>query len=232
MRDGARDGHHFSPELFRFLRDLKRHNDRTWFAANKVRYERDAQQPALRFVADLGRELRKISSHIVADPKPVGGSVMRIYRDIRFSRDKSPYKTAIAMHFPIERGGGKMGPAFYLHLEPDRSSIGGGMWRPEPADLRKIRDAIVEDHAGWRRAIERVTAKGFRVVGTSLKRVPRGYDTDHPAAEDLKRIDFTISKPLSDSAVGRDRFYKVAATACRDATPLVRFLSEALGLKW
>jgi len=232
MTDGAIAGQHFSRELFRFLRDLKRHNDREWFAANKPRYERYAQRPAIRFVADLGRELRKISSHIVADPRPAGGALMRIYRDIRFSSDKSPYKTAVAMHFPIERHGGRMGPAYYLHLEPGRSSIGGGMWRPEPADLRKIRDAIVADDEGWRRAIDRVTAKGFRVAGMSLKRVPRGYDRNHPAAEDLKRVDFTISKPLGDSSVGRAGFYKVAATACRDAAPYMRFLSDAVGLTW
>jgi uncharacterized protein (TIGR02453 family) len=186
------DGY-FSAELFRFLAELRTHNNREWFQKNKERYEAQVRDPLLGFIADLGSGLRKINSHIVADPSPTRGSMMRIYRDIRFSKHKSPYKTSVAAHFWHDKGNEGATPGYYLRLEPSGSLVGAGIWRPEPGALGKIRDAIVSDSKRWKRA----TSTGqrgahYEMWGESLQRVPRGYDPDHPFAEDLKRKDFTV----------------------------------------
>lgn len=130
---------YFTHDLFKFLSELRAHNNREWFLQNKERYEQQAPDPLLRFITDLGPGLRKVNSHIVADPRPTGGSMMRIYRDIRFSKDKSPYKTSVAAHFWHEKGREGATPAYYMHLEPGGSLIGAGIWRPEPGALKKIR---------------------------------------------------------------------------------------------
>ena len=132
---------YFDAQTLAFLRDLKKHNDRAWFAENKDRYEGSVKEPFLQFISDVGPELRKVSTQLVADPRPVGGSMFRIYRDVRFSRDKSPYKTHVGAHFPFG-GKGVHGPGYYLHLEPASCFVAGGMWMPEPADLQRIRERI------------------------------------------------------------------------------------------
>src|SRR5713226_6999779 len=142
---------YFSEEFFKFLVELRVHNDRDWFLKNKERYESAVRDPFLRLIADLAPALKKINPRFVADPRPVGGSMMRIYRDIRFSRDKSPYKTSMAAHFWHSKGKDGSTPAYYLHLEPRNSSIGAGIWRPEPGALKNIRDAIVADPKRWQR---------------------------------------------------------------------------------
>src|SRR5215813_10717345 len=140
---------YFRPGLFRFLKDLKTHNERAWFQANKQRYEADVREPFLRLIADLAPTLKKIGGGFAADPSPNGGSMMRIYRDIRFSKDKSPYKTYAAAHFWHAKGKAGAAPGYYLHLEPGNSVIGGGIWQPEPKALKKIRDKIAGDPKGF-----------------------------------------------------------------------------------
>jgi len=123
---------YFTPELFSFLKQLKRNNRRNWFLKNKDRYEEIARQPALRFISDLRFQLRSVSPWLVADPAPHRGSLFRIYRDVRFSSDKSPYKTHLAMQF--RHAGSKEGvhrPGIYFHIEPGASFIAAGTWRPE-----------------------------------------------------------------------------------------------------
>ncbi len=134
----------FGNELFRFLKELKAHNDREWFQANKGRFEAEARDPLLRFIGDFSVPLAGISRQFAADPRPVGGSMFRIYRDTRFGKDKTPYKTHLAAHFPYRGPGtlGVHGPGFYLHLEPGASFAGGGLWHPEPEALFKVRQAI------------------------------------------------------------------------------------------
>ncbi len=122
--DPKTDPSYFSPAFFKFLRDLARNNNREWFAKNKPRYEKFVLKPSLRFIKDAGGKLKTISPYLVADPRPFGGSLFRIYRDIRFSKDKSPYKTNVAMEFWHKRGG-KMGQTvgLYLHLGPGHLKI-------------------------------------------------------------------------------------------------------------
>src|SRR5918992_310398 len=140
---------YFGEDTFAFLRELKRNNDRDWFNANKDRYEGSVKEPFLQFINDVGPALRKVSRNLVADPRPVGGSMFRIYRDVRFSKDKSPYKTHAGIHFRHAFGKDAHAPGFYLHLEPGGSFAGVGIWRGGPATLGKIRDAIVDDPDAW-----------------------------------------------------------------------------------
>ncbi len=224
-------GARFSPELFRFLRQLERHNERAWFEANRERYERFVRRPMLSFIAELKPRLSTIIRHFVADPSPVGGSMMRIHRDLRFTPDKSPYKTAAAAHFWHEKGKDGASPAFYLHLEPGKCSVGAGIWRPGPAALERIRKAIASRSADWKRI---TSGREFKstcgMIGESLKRAPSGFDPDHPLIEDIKRKDFAVSAPLEDREVCEASFLEVAAGGFRKSAPLVRFLCEAVGL--
>ncbi len=220
----------FSEGLFRFLGDLKRHNDREWFQKNKARYEADARDPMLRFIEAFGRPLAGVSRQFEADPRPSGGSMFRIYRDTRFAKDKSPYKTHVAAHFH-HRGSGKdgvHGPGFYLHLEPGASFAGGGLWHPDTESLLKVRQAI----AGKPRAWKSVRKPGLELLGDTLKRVPPGFDPAHPFADDLKHRDFYVGTSFSDDEVLSPRFLATVTAACRGAAPLVAFICEATGMPW
>jgi uncharacterized protein (TIGR02453 family) len=222
---------YFTRDLFRFLEELRDHNEREWFLQNKQRYEQSVRDPFVRFIADLGPPLKKINSHFVADPRPVGGSMMRIYRNIRFSRDKSPYKTSMAAQFWHSKGKDGGTPTYYLHLEPRNSSIGAGIWRPEPGALKKIRGTIVADPERWQRI---TSGSDFRsscgMAGESLKRPPAGYDHNHPLIEAIKRKDFAISSPLDDHDVCGSDFMIVVLNAFHTAAPFVQFLAEAVSL--
>lgn len=223
----------FSPALFDFFRDLRAHNDRAWFQANKARYERDVKTPALLFIEAVGPALHRISRHVVADPRPVGGSMFRINRDIRFSSDKSPYKTALGMSFGYagSRHGG--GPGFYLHLEPGETFAGGGVHMPDTATLTRIRDAIVGDVRGWKRVVDAADfAPMFTYYGESQKRVPAGYPADHAFAEHLRRKSFTWHTSFTEAEACASDFMDRYVSACRTANPLMRFLAGALGVPW
>jgi uncharacterized protein (TIGR02453 family) len=222
---------YFDAALFRFLRQLETKNNRQWFQENKNRYERDVRDPMLRFISDFGPRLGRISRHFVADPRTSGGSMFRIYRDTRFSKDKSPYKTGAAAQFRHQDGKDVHAPGFYLHLEPGNVFAGFGLWHPASPTLSKVRDAIVDDPARWKRILSSAAFKSHcRLTGEMLKRPPQGYDPEHPLMEDLKRKDFVAVTPFSErqacSADFLDRFTK----ACRTASGFVGFLTRAVGL--
>ena len=185
---------YFTPKLFSFLRDLKRHNDREWFAANRDRYVADVEGPMRQFIGDFAPRLRAISPAYVADRRRMGGSMFRIYRDTRFSPDKRPYKTHAGMTFRHADGRDIHGPVFYLHLEPGTVFMAAGMWHPQPEVVTKVRDAIVAKPKQWKSVREN---RAFRIddghEGDQLKRVPRGYDPNHPFVDDLRRKSFTAS---------------------------------------
>lgn len=218
---------HFTPGLFRFLRELRKNNTRDWFQKNRERYESAVREPCLRFISDLGPLLRGISRDLVADPRPSGGSLFRIYRDTRFSRDKSPYKTHTGMYFPLRGGKNVQTPGFYLHLEPGSCFAAAGLWHPDATALVKVREAIAAGPARWRSA-----KSGLVLGGDSLRRPPRGYDPSHPSIEDLKRKDFITSVRFSDKAVTSPRFLSEFVAACRTMSALPRFLAAALELPW
>ncbi|WLT31374.1 DUF2461 domain-containing protein [Geothrix sp. PMB-07] len=218
------------PGLFRFLKDLKAHNDRAWFTEQKARYESEARDPLLRFIAALSGPLSGVSRHFIADPRPSGGSMFRIYRDTRFAKDKSPYKTHLAAHFPHRSvsAGGVHGPGFYLHLEPGGSFAGGGLWHPDPDSLFKVRQAIVAKPTAWKA----IRKSGLEIEGEALKRLPQGFDAAHPCAEDLKLKDFYITSSFTDAQVLAPDFVDLVTEAYRTASPLVRFLCKSLDLPW
>jgi uncharacterized protein (TIGR02453 family) len=215
----------FDAGLLEFLRELRAHNDRAWFAANKARYEVDVREPALAFVEDFAPHLEQISPHFVADPRPTGGSMFRIHRDVRFARDKSPYKTHVGIHFRHERSRDAHAPGFYLHLEPGACMAAAGIWRPDRDTLGQIRAAIAADPDGWRAA---TAACGMELEGEALKRPPAGYAADHPLIDDLKRKDFAAARPLRDAEVTGPGFIERYAAACAEAAPFVAFLCGAV----
>jgi uncharacterized protein (TIGR02453 family) len=218
---------HFDSELFAFLAELKQHNTREWFQENKDRYRREVQEPLLAFISAFADPLAEISPHFVADPRPSGGSMFRIYRDVRFSRDKSPYKTHAAAQFRHREGRDVHAPGFYLHLEPENVFMGAGLWHPDGSTLGRIRGAIADGPDRWRQ----VTA-GQKLGGDSLKRGPRGFDPEHPLIEDLKRKDFVTFNRTTQAAACRSDFMDRFVTSCRDAAPFVGFLTETVGLEF
>ena len=229
----ARAVAHFSPALFEFLRELSANNDRNWFLANRARYERDVRDPALRFVADIGPGLQKISPHVVADPKPVGGSLFRVNRDTRFSKDKTPYKTVVGMAFHHAVGRERSAPGLYLQLGADNSWGGGGVAHFEGPDLTRVRDAIVADAPGWKRVVTNARlAPMLTDRGDALKRPPQGYDPEHRHIEDLKRRSFLWIERHSETDVCALGFMNRYLEACRAAAPLNRFLAGALEVPW
>jgi uncharacterized protein (TIGR02453 family) len=216
----------FGPELFAFLTELKAHNDRDWFNANKARYENDLLEPALAFIEDFAPHLDQISPHLRADPRRVGGSLFRIYRDTRFSKDKTPYKTMAGIWFKHERAKDVRSPGFYLHLAPGDVFAGGGIWHGDTQTVTKIRDAIVADPDGWREATGAIELG----TGEELKRVPSGYDKDHPLAEDLKRRNFAAIERLSEQEATGPDFLHRYARACASMAPVMGFLCRAVGV--
>jgi uncharacterized protein (TIGR02453 family) len=223
----------FSPALFSFLRELRENNDREWFKANKHRYDEAVQEPALEFVADFAPYLRELSPHFLADPRPVGGSLFRIYRDTRFSRDKAPYKTHTGIHFRHELARDVHAPGFYLHLEPGQVFAAAGVWHPDAQTLDKIRSAIVADPERSKRTTHgEPFGAVFRLAGDALKRAPAGYDADHPLIEDLKRKDFIAVATLSEKTATSAGFIEGFASTCATAAAFVRFLCEAIDVPY
>jgi uncharacterized protein (TIGR02453 family) len=221
---------YFTPAFFDFFRELKRNNNRPWFQKNKARYEREVRDRLVAFVLAAGPRIRKISPHFAADPRPVGGSIFRIYRDVRFSRDKTPYKTAGALHFPHERRS-ESAPTFYLHLEPGGVYSGVGIWHPDAAALSKIRDALVGEPERWKKVTgASAFKKTLSIEGRSLKTPPRGYPRDHPLIDELKRTDFSAGHSFSEQQACSAGFLDDYIGVCRAAIPFTRFLTDALGI--
>lgn len=223
----------FSPALFGFLRDLAANNDREWFAANRDRYLADVRDPMLDFIVEFDPHLAGISTRYVADPRANGGSLFRIHRDIRFAKDKRPYKTNAGAHFRHEAARNAHAPGFYLHMEPDGVFAASGVWHPDGPALAKIRDAITDDPNGWRK-VTSPKALGPRgeLAGESLKRPPRGYDPEHPLIEDLKRKDFFALARFTEEESRAPGFMEEFAQTCRTFAPMTRFLTKALDLSW
>ena len=218
-----------TPEVFRFLEELAENNNRDWFAANKTRYEKSVRDPVLRFIAEVGPRLHKISPHVVADPRPSGGSLFRIYRDTRFAKDKSPYKTHLGAHFFHESAKKAPSvPGFYLHIQPGESFIAAGIWHPEPAALGRMREAIAAKSPEWM-ALRKTK---LPIEGGSLKRPPRGFAPDHPFIEDLKRTDFVTSVRVTNKEMCSASFPAEFAAHCKRMAPVVRFVSRSLDLAW
>jgi len=218
---------------FRFLRELARNNNREWFAANKARYEKTTRDPFLRLIGDLAEPLAKISPHFRADPRPSGGSMFRIYRDTRFANDKTPYKAWLGARLYHERSRQMPAPLFYLHIAPGRCFVGGGLWHPESATVKRIRDFLVDNPATWKKAVQ---AKRFRehfeLGGESLTRPPRGYDPAHELIEDIKRKDFVATRYFSDAEAMSPQLPRIVIDGCKGIAPMIDYLCAALDLEF
>jgi uncharacterized protein (TIGR02453 family) len=224
---------YFSPATFKFQRDLARNNNRTWFAANRQRYEDVLRQPFLRLIADMQAPLAKISAHYRADPRPQGGSLFRIHRDTRFRSDKTPYKTWAGARFAHERRREVEAPSFYLHVQPGDCFAGGGLWHPESATLKKIREFLADNPAAWKKAVHgKAFRERFEFWGEGLTRPPRGFDPAHELIEDIKRRNFAAGAAIADSIVTSDELLPVVVDTFKRIAPMVDYLCAALDLEF
>ena len=223
----------FPKDFFAFFRELKAHNERPWFEANKQRFRDSVQAPMAEFIAAMEPRLRKISKNFVADARPNGGSMFRIYRDVRFSRDKRPYKEHAACHFRHAAGKDVHAPGFYMHFGDDEVYFGGGMYMPEPQSLGRIRDAIVAKPAAWKAVkSNKDFVKTFDGLGGGdvLTRAPRGYDPEHPLIEDIKRKSFFAKRNVDVKLAASAKLADTVAETFKSATPLMKFLCASQGV--
>ena len=219
----------FKPSLMSFLRELEKNNDREWFTANKQRYEDRVVEPVMEFIEAMQAPLEKISPHFLALTGKQGGSMMRIYRDTRFGKDKTPYKTNVGIQFRHELGRDVHAPGFYIHLQSSGCFLGSGIWHPASDALGAIRRHIDESPAVWKRASR---GKRFRetyeLTGDSLKTRPKGFDADHALIDDLRRKDFMGIRQVTQKDIASPGFVKQATATFRTGKPLMAFLCEAL----
>jgi len=222
----------FEPRTIVFLKQLAANNNREWFKENKTRYEEDVLDVALRFIQSMQDPLAAIAPHFTAVPTRIGGSLMRVYRDTRFSKIKLPYKTNIGIQFRHERAKDVHSPGYYVHVAPDDVFIGVGMWRPDTETLRQIRERIATRPAEWKRAIGTTAFKRhFNLGGESLQRPPRGFDKEHPLIDDIKRKSFIAIRNMSVADCLKPQFQRTVETAFKQATPYMNFLCSAVGVK-
>lgn len=211
----------FSHELFEFLRQLRRRNNREWFTRNKPRYEQIIRDPAMFFIAAVTPRLARLSRKLPADA--LRGSLFRIYRDIRFSSDKRPYKTHIGIQWSYARSKDAHSPCYYLHLQPEACFVAAGIWHPDNLSLNRIRQAIVANPQAWKKI-----RRGLELGGDRLSRPPRGFDCAHPFIEDLKYKDYVAAVNLTERQICSPKFISDFLGASRTMTPLVEFTWSAL----
>lgn len=227
----------FSNQSLAFLRQLSRNNAKAWFESNRQRYEEFIRQPLRDLVEEMDVRLARIAPEIVGDVKR---SPFRIYRDIRFSADKSPYKTHASCWF-FHRGGAHNvgrdaiggGAGFYFEFSPQRAFVGGGLWMPPRSALNRLREAIIEDQTGFERAVgDRAVRRRFGALSDEamLKRTPRGYAADHPAARWLRYQSFVLGRELTTEQATGTRLPELLERDFVVMLPLVRWLNRALGL--
>jgi len=219
----------FSEATFLFLSQLAENNSRDWFQEHKQQYEDAVRTPALAFIEAMGPRLAEYAPHFTADARKMGGSLMRVYRDTRFSRDKTPYKTNIGIQFRHELGKDVHAPGFYVHISTSSVFVGVGIWHPPSDALAKLRQTIDEQPDEWMAARDDAGfRRWFALSGDSLKRPPRGFSLDHPLIEDIKRKDFIAISDLAPVLVEQDDFDQIVGDYFVAALPLMRFLCKGL----
>ncbi len=219
----------FTTDTFRFLRQLENNNNRAWFNENKQRYEDLIRSPSLKFIEEMGNELPSLSPRFRAIPKKVGGSLMRVYRDIRYSKDKTPYKINIGINFRHEAAKDVHAPGYFVHISNSQCFIGLGIWRPESQTLKQIRECLDHNPRAWLAAKnEKSFSDTYRLGGNSLITQPRGYDKDHPLIEDLRRKDFIAICDLEKSMIISDDLVERSIETFSKATSFMRYLCYAV----
>jgi uncharacterized protein (TIGR02453 family) len=227
---------YFTPAVFAFLTELAANNEKPWWEENKQRYIDVIREPAKEFIADFAPRLHKLSPHFVADTRTNGGSLMRPYRDVRFSKDKTPYKTNVGIQFRHEGGKDMHAPGFYIHLEPGGNFAGVGMWSPETAVARRVRQRIYDHPDGWKKASR---ADSFLDdwdlephEEEMLKRVPKDFDPEFEYADDLRMKSFIAGARLDEGEVTSDHFDESIANRFATANDFNGFLTAAVGLPY
>jgi len=223
----------FTDNTFRFLDELAANNTKTWFEANKKNYELLVREPALDFIEAMAPVLEQFAPVFRAEARKMGGSLMRVYRDTRFSRDKTPYKTNIGIQFRHRLGKDIHAPGFYVHIASDECFFAVGCWHPDADAVGRIRDLIVEKPEQWVavRDDKKFVAQ-WNLDGDSLIRPPRGYDANHPLIVDIKRKDFIALSSLTKVEVTGRGLVKLAGKKFTATVPLMQFLCEALGVEY
>jgi uncharacterized protein (TIGR02453 family) len=222
----------FTESTITFLEDLAEHNHRDWFEANKKRYEADVREPALALIRALAPRVEAVAPHFRADDRKVGGSLMRIHRDVRFSKDKRPYKTNVGIQLRHVGGADVHAPGIYIHVEPGHSFVGFGLWMPDPPVLDAIRQRIVSDPSGYGAIVNDPKFKKTFTRddhGESLKKAPKGYPADHPHVDDLKRKSHLASAELTRADVLSAQLDAVIADRLNQGRPYLKWLCEAVG---
>ena len=217
----------FTSKSVSFLRAIKRNNNREWFRARRDQYDTHVRAPMIAVIEQLAQDFRTIAPELIASPKQ---SLFRIYRDTRFSGDKKPLKTHAGAVFRTRQLPKPQGAGLYFEIAGGWVWIGGGMWRPEPPELVRIREHIAET---WPEVRGITRAAAFRrrfdeLSGDRLTRVPRGYRADHPAAEYLKYCQFYGGAEFPASLAHSREFYPTLIATFKALMPLVRFLNEPL----
>lgn len=226
---------YFTTATFKFLRDLEANNNKEWWDSNKGRYVDLVREPALEFISDFSSYLKTLAPHFTADARTVGGSLMRPFRDVRFSKDKTPYKTNIGIQFRHEAGKDIHAPGYYLHLEPGENFAGVGLWSPETKVAHAIRRKINDEPDAWKKAAHSKVFTGSWSLShpeDALKRVPKDYDADHPFADDIRLKSFVAGQKLSQKTVTSENFSRVFADELKKASEFNRFLCDAVGLPY
>ncbi len=227
---------YFTQAVFVFLRELEENNNKQWWEENKDRYIRVIRDPAKAFIADFEPRLHNLSDHFLADTRTNGGSLMRPYRDMRFGKDKAPYKTNVGIQFRHEMGKDVHAPGFYLHIEPGDCFAGVGMWHPEPKVARAVREAIYDDPDRWKKATK---YKSYTNVWNldageeeKLKRVPREFDDGFPYADDLRMKSFIAIHKLTQKSVTSPDFDVELSKLFKAGSTFNAFLTNAVGLPY
>ncbi len=217
----------FPPETLPFLRDLKANNNRDWFQPRKPLYEEKVKAPMVELVLALGEELRDFGTELVTAPDK---AIYRIYRDVRFSKDKSPYKTHVAAVFSARGLDKHAGAGLYFHVSPDELLVGGGIYRPGSRELLAIRQRIATDHEALRAICKDRTFRRFfgQITGERLKRIPKGFAPDHPAADLLVYKQFLAAGQLDPAITETPKLFQELVKRFRAIEPLIVFLNSAL----
>lgn len=224
----------FDKKFFDFFKELTVNNNREWFLENKNRYEDCVVSPILAFITEMQPRLEKISPHFLAVPKKSGGSMFRIYKDVRFSKDKKPYKENAGCQFRHENGKDAHAPGYYVHLEPGNIFFGGGIWMPAGEALKNIRAEIAEKPLSWSKVIgNKKFCRVFGgVEGESLKRPPRDFSADLKYIDDIKRKSFFAMHKGSMKVASSEAFLDEVTEVFTAATPLMKFLCKSLDQKF
>jgi len=217
----------FTDSTLKFLRSIQKNNNREWFRTHRNQYETNVRKPMIEILDRLSVDLLRFAPDLIASPKR---SMYRIYRDTRFSSNKSPLKTQIAAIMPHRELTKHGGAGLYFHIAPDHVLIGAGIYAPEPRELNYLREHISLNSNQLRTIVE---SPSFRrnfgeLKGQRLKRVPRGFDHDHPAAYYLKFRQFLASNEQPTHFATRPRFYNSLVRLFEQLSPFVYFLNEPL----